>query len=444
MIKLDITNSEPLLIRRHNYVKPFSRPANIPPLDPSYDDESTFDFDFLNNVSLGELLKDDQTLIEQTENLSTQVRFSIATRLTSLASRLQHAANILLEGTNPRRRFILFPTSHRQKHRKSTPKPSLNRFNTNNESESNPNPKISSNDQVFTSTASPKIDGSIEFTGNKRKEESDKKEEEINRETLPKRAKRDLQSFDGTFGRVSKQQLTDVSNEVKTGYNNVIKLLKRYLDDPPVSTTVDRQNLKRSSERAEQLLENIEGAKKIFVQIEDYVSRQYLENDLEHRNQTDLMTYYDKIIRVEKNRIGQALNEYDTQLASNYKPVVYQPNNSKPSRPSIPEYQNDEDHDRYLNERRKEIERENRRTPIRSYYNEIPEEEKLINGRNQRPERPKILITTYYEPPKRNRRPTRISSNERIRPPYEVSVPVSNRESFGNDDDERGYEMIEP
>lgn len=429
-IKLDLINCEPLLIRKHNYVSPFSRPAHLSPINPTF--EPLFDqplddmnLDFLNNVSLGQLLKDDQTLIDQSEQMSGQIRYHIASKLIGLANRLQHAAGILLEGGISRR-----PIPHRSRPiRPGNPrKPGLDEI---------PPP---------LPTRSPLSESSVEqaFAS----VEPSKANETSN--SLPKRTKRDLESFD-KFGRVSKQQLTDVSNEVKTGYNNVIKLLKKYLDDPPIT---DRQNLKRSTERAEQLLENIEGAKKIFTQIEDYVSRQYLENDLERRNQTDLISYYDKIIRVEKNRIGQALNEYDTQLASNYKPVDYEPSTNN-RRPSVPEYQNDEDHDRYLTSRRererqlerereKEIERENRRTPIRSYYNEIPEEEKLINGRNQRQERPKILIRTYYEPPKRNSRPTRKHSNERIRPPYEVSVPVSNSRGPFDEEDERGYEMIEP
>lgn len=267
---------------------------------------------------------------------------------------------------------------------------------------------------------------------------------------------------------------------------NLIFNISGYIENQPIT---GRANLKRSNERAEQLLENIQEAKKIFVQIDDYVAQQFLENELANRTQTELISYYDKVVRAEKNRISQALTEYDTTLAANYRfpvtsdvthaPPVEQPANTRtvdtakpdtpstsfdtssggslnnggyirlarqPARSSPPDYQNDDDRDlnHYVNQRRRAVERERTRNYSsnsynpNSYYNEIASED-----RTPRDDRPTLMIRRIYIPPKAKSRPTRRhpSPHDQVRPPYEVSV-ASNRDPIDND--EREYEMIEP
>lgn len=117
--------SEP--IRRYSYVGPFPRyPGNQPPTQPYYDD---YDYDHLNNISLGRILQDDQQLLQQTENLSNQVKSSIANRLMSLANRLQHAASVIMQGDSRRRSHR--PNSHRNKPGRYGPPPFQNGNNYN-------------------------------------------------------------------------------------------------------------------------------------------------------------------------------------------------------------------------------------------------------------------------------------------------------------------------
>lgn len=588
LFKFDELASEP--IRRYSYVGPFPRYSNNqPPTQPYYDD---YDYDHLNNISLGRILQDDNQLLQQTENMSSQVKSSIANRLMSLASRLQHAASIIMQGESRRRSHR--PNSHRNKYgpppqppqngnnynpydspNYNSPKPpnsyspplrpadgsSPSRYDSNSppngppnsspyspaaypsndkdrrnpldklpssppkpsdvissDSETDPKstPKSLSLSDLIPSTPKPLTLGDLlpaapksspeskpsaeypELLGRslrKSEELDEKKKQDVGeyRDGFVKRAKRDA---DGrvhllhqdppperpSFDSVTKEQLVDVSTTVRNGYDDVIKLLKGYLENQPIA---NRAVLKRSNERAEQLLENIQEAKKIFVQIDDYVSQQFLENELANRTQTDLITYYDKVVRAEKNRISQALTEYDTTLAANYrfpvtseisthppadqasKPTSAPPpaslddsgsassagslNNGgyirlarQPARTSVPDYQNDDDRDlnHYVSQRRRAIERERTRRPLtsynsNSYYNEIPSEEGTL-----RDDRPELVIRRVYIPPKARSRPTRRhpAPHDRVRPPYEVAV--SNKDPIDND--EREYEMIEP
>lgn len=581
LCSFDELASEP--IRRYSYVGPFPRyPGNQPPTQPYYDD---YDYDHLNNISLGRILQDDQQLLQQTENLSNQVKSSIANRLMSLASRLQHAASVIMQGESRRRSHR--PSSHRYKPGKygppqfqngnnyspnynpnqskppnnsppkpmddsqpsrydpnspsnptgypsnndkdrrnpqdqlsSSPKPSAPEvISSDSETDPKSTPKPLSLSDLIPSTPKPLTlgellpgapksstedpEGPLGRSARKSEELDEKKKQDVdeNRDGFVKRGKRDTEGRvhllhqepapeRPSFESVTRIQLVDVSTTVRNGYDDVIKLLKGYLENQPIT---GRANLKRSNERAEQLLENIQEAKKIFIQIDDYVSQQFLENELANRTQTDLISYYDKVVRAEKNRISQALTEYDTTLAANYRfPVTSEithppaePNNNRnpssnaqvdnldtfdrganagndvssagslnnggyirlarqPARASMPEYQNDDDRDlnHYVNQRRRAVDRERTRNTLasynpNSYYNEIASEE-----RASRDERPTLMIRRIYIPPKAKSRPTRRhpAPQDRVRPPYEVAV--SNKDPIDND--EREYEMIEP
>jgi len=518
LYELNLINSEP--IRRLNHIGPFpSRyPINAP--DPSSqfnenDNYNNYDYDYLNNVSLGRLLQDDTQLIQQTDHLSSQVKTSIASKLMNLANRLQHAANILLDRsvtTSSRR------TSHRQKHanrynRYTTPRPIderppvdyevpdlPSRFNPNNkrnpigEQSTSPkpstkpdiddknDPKLSPkfpNEDKFESSSKPPFSvldesagsvlGRLSFPRNfgpdtvnddKKEERDDKKRRDLDSLTGLRRLRRDTEERP-IFKSVTKRQLLDVSSEVRSGYDSVIRLLKNYLEDPPATNNHNKQNLKRSTQRASEMLENIEQAKKIFISIEDYVSQQFHENNLENRNQTELLTYFDKIIRVEKSRIGQALNEYTNTLATEY--AIYEPSSESSSSsttesseaafhdPHVPvpshrralerEYQNDDDLNGYVNEHRREIERESVRSHT-NYHNQLAREEKL-HRENERVIKPTIVVKRTYIPPKTKSRPTRRhpAATDQVRPPYEASI--NHKETLEKDDD-NGYEMIEP
>ena len=501
IFELKRINSEPL--RKYSHIGPFPRyPANVPTPQSNFNENENYnpDYDYLNNVSLGRLLQDDNSLIQQTDQLSSQVKTQIASKLINLANRLQHAAGILLDGTfrrrshrpNPHRnnykpRYQPVPTSPRpiddnlglpsrtgpnsndkRNPEQSSPKPTIETTSDNPKSTSKPTdlPDSSSPKPLLSEDSAARLLDGLNLPRNFGPDIGDRKDEE-NRDDKKKRdideirdaLRRSKRDVDVTvehplFKSVTKRQLLDVSSEVRSGYDSVIKLLKNYLDDPPVTS---RQVLKRSTQRAGELLDNIENAKKIFVTIEDYVSQQYLENSLENRNQTELLSYFDKIIRVEKNRISQALNEYTTQLATNY--TDFKPKRpidsteSDVNDPHVPssslerEYQNDDDLNSYVNERRRAIEREIERESVRSshatnYNNEIAREEKL--SRSERPIKPTIVVRRVYIPPKSKSRSTRRhpAASDRVRPPYEASI--SHKEPIENNNDESGYEMIEP
>ena len=443
-------------VRRHNYVGPFSR---YPASQPAYYNDENYDYDYLNNISLGRILQDDYSLMQQTDNLSDQVKSSIANKLISLASRLQHAASVILQGTSRRRAHR--PNAHRLKPKYGQPPPqtqpnnnNFNPFNSDNQDkrnssspnklqspkldsladdEKNPNPKstpssfLAPSDLLSNLSSKPSKDTNAELLGKaKRKDEEldDKKkqDEEESKDGFVKRGKRDLERENenpSVFQSITQRELIDKSNEVRTGYDGVIKLLKNYLEDPPIT---NKQNLKRSGHRAEQLLENIEQAKKIFVQIEDHVSQQFFENEISNRTQSELLGYFDKVIRVEKNRISQALNEYDSTLATNYQfPATSElahknsssstsdtsdMNSRQPSSRLVPEYQNDDDRDlnSYVSQRRREIERDRFRSNAArrtSYNNELPKKERAT-----------IIVRRIYIPPKVKRTNKKKSNNQ--------------------------------